>query len=257
VKKLVASLMLAGTFATGSVTLGVGLANAQSTPTTTAVSVSTKSATAGFSAHAPAIAKALGMTTDELNTALSSGKTVASLAKEKGVDLNKIIATWVAEEQAEHPDMTAADVTKRVTDQANGIAPVGGRHGGGAGRDGKNKGGGFGAHAPAIAKALGMTTDELNTALASGKTVAVLAKEKGVDLGKIIATWVAEEQAEHPDMTAADVTKRVTDQANGIAPVGGRHGGGHGGGGHGGGGHGGGRHGQKDGAAEATTTVAK
>jgi hypothetical protein len=233
-KKLVASLMLASAMAAG-----VGVANAQtSTPTTTPTASTAKTTTGGFAAHAPAIANALGMSVADLNTALASGKTVATLAKEKGADLNKIIATWVAEEQAEHPEMAAADVTKRVTDQANGVASTRG------GKGGRNKGGngGFTAHAPAIAKSLGMTTEELNTALASGKTVAALAKEKGVDLNKIIATWVAEEQAEHPEMAAADVTKRVTDQANGVAPVGGGKGG---------------RHGHKHDSTEATTTFAK
>jgi hypothetical protein len=233
-KKLVASLMLASAMAAG-----IGVANAQtSTPTTTPSTNSARTTNGGFAAHAPAIASALGMTVADLNTALASGKTVAALAKEKGVDLNKIIATWVAEEQAEHPTDAAADVTKRVTDQANGVAPTRGDRGG------RNKGGngGFAAHAPAIAKSLGMTTDELNTALASGKTVAALAKEKGADLNKIIATWVAEEQAEHPEMAAADVTKRVTDQANGVAPVGRGKGG---------------RHGHKHDSTEATTTVAK
>jgi hypothetical protein len=236
-KKLVASLMLAS-----AMSAGIGVANAQtSTPTTTPTSSTAKIKTAGFAAHAPAIAKALGMSVTELNTALASGKTVAVLAKEKGVDLNTIIATWVAEEQAEHPEMAAADVTKKVTDQANGVAST--RNG----RGGKDHGttGGFAAHAPAIAKALGMTTDELNTALASGKTVAVLAKEKGVDLNMIIATWVAEEQAEHPEMAAADVTKKVTDQANGVTPIGGN-------------GRGrGGRHGHSDATTQATTTVTK
>lgn len=68
-----------------------------------------------------------------MNTQLAAGKTIAALAKEKGVDINKIIATYVAEEQAEHPDMSAADVTARVTARVNN---GGGRHGhGGKGDD--------------------------------------------------------------------------------------------------------------------------
>ena len=105
-------------------TLGVGAANAQSTTPTTATSATAgkvKSQNGGFTAHAPAIAKALGMTTDELNAARTAGKTIAQLATEKGVNLQTIIATWVAEEQAEHPTMSAADVLKRVTDSANNL----------------------------------------------------------------------------------------------------------------------------------------
>jgi hypothetical protein len=135
-KKLIASLLVAGALSTGA----AGIANAQTT-TTTPVAKAAKTANGGFSAHAPAIAKALGITVDELNTALTSGKTVATLAKEKGVDLNKILATWIAEEQAEHPDMAAADVTKKITDQANGVAAVGGKDGGRVGKGGGGRGG--------------------------------------------------------------------------------------------------------------------
>ena len=87
-----------------------------------------------------------------MNTQLAAGKTIAALAKEKGVDINKIIATYVAEEQAEHPDMSAADVTARVTARVNN-AGKGGRDGRG-GRDGsdgdgtghRGKGGGRHGH---------------------------------------------------------------------------------------------------------------
>ena len=41
-------------------------------------------------AELEAAAKALGMTTDELSTALQSGKTLEQLATEKGVDIQKV-----------------------------------------------------------------------------------------------------------------------------------------------------------------------
>jgi predicted trehalose synthase len=134
-KKLVSTLMLASALAAG-----VGVANAQTSTSTVSTTKTAKATTGGFAAHAPAIANALGMTVADLNTALASGKTVAALAKEKGADLTKIIATWVTEEQAEHPDMAAADVTKRVTDQANGVASTRGSKGD------RNKGGRGGRH---------------------------------------------------------------------------------------------------------------
>jgi hypothetical protein len=119
-RKFVATVALAGS----ALTVGIGAANAQSTSTTTTSTATTtkvKPANGGFGAHAPAIAKALGMTVDELNAARTAGKTIAQLATEKGVNLQSIINAWVAEEQAEHPTMAAADVLKRVTDSANNV----------------------------------------------------------------------------------------------------------------------------------------
>jgi phage tail protein X len=114
-------------------TVGVGAASAQTATTTaassTAATASIRRANGGFATHAPAIAKALAMTTDELSAARNSGKTIAQLATEKGVNLQTIIATWVAEEQAEHPDMSAATVLQRVTDSANNVKPTGGGRG--------------------------------------------------------------------------------------------------------------------------------
>ena len=230
-KKFLISTAMLAAIAAGS----IGVANAQTTATSTTSVASTATANAassttgakvrggnggGFSVHADTIAKALGMTTADLQTALQSGKSIATIAKEKGVDVNKVIAAFVAEEQAEHPELTAAQVTQRVTDRVNGVGPVGGR--GGRGGRGGGGGGGLGNHSATIATALGMTTADLQTALQSGKSIATIAKEKGVDVNKVIAAFVAEEQAEHPDLTAAQVTQRVTDRVNGVAPTGGR-----------------------------------
>ena len=227
-KKFLISTAMLAAIAAGS----IGVANAQTTATSTTSVASTATANAassttgakvrggnggGFSVHADTIAKALGMTTADLQTALQSGKSIATIAKEKGVDVNKVIAAFVAEEQAEHPELTAAQVTQRVTDRVNGVGPVGGR-----GVRGGRGGGGLGNHSATIATALGMTTADLQTALQSGKSIATIAKEKGVDVNKVIAAFVAEEQAEHPDLTAAQVTQRVTDRVNGVAPTGGR-----------------------------------
>ena len=125
-RKTLAASAIAGSLLVG----GATIASAQSTtaPATTGASATrtAKSQNGGFSAHAPAIAKALGLTTVELDAARQAGKTIATLAKEKGVDLQKIIAAYVAEEQAEHPTMAAADVLKRVTDRVNGVAGNGG-----------------------------------------------------------------------------------------------------------------------------------
>src|SRR5665647_1326887 len=54
------------------------------------------------------------------------------------------------------------------------------------------------AHEPmheAVAKALGLTVDDLNAQIAAGKTVPDIAREKGIDM----ATVTAAMQAAHPD----------------------------------------------------------
>src|SRR5439155_11186420 len=59
---------------------------------------------------------------------------------------------------------------------------------------GHGRGPGFG-NLDAAAKALGMTADELRTALQGGKSLADVAKSKGVDPAKVVDALVAELQA--------------------------------------------------------------
>jgi hypothetical protein len=89
-----------------------------------------------------AAAKALGVTADELRTSLQSGKSIADVAKEKGVEVQKVIdamvadlKTHLAEEvsagthtQAE-ADQKLADAQTRITAQVNGQMPAGGPRG--------------------------------------------------------------------------------------------------------------------------------
>jgi len=62
-----------------------------------------------------AAATALGITADELKTELQAGKTIADVATEKGVDVQKVIDAIVAAE--------TANITERVTDMVNGVRP--------------------------------------------------------------------------------------------------------------------------------------
>ncbi len=96
-------------------------------------------------AELEAAAQALGMTTDDLSSALKEGKTLEGLATEKGVDLQ-----------------TVQDAIRAARPLRLGSTEL-----------------------EAAAKALGMTTDELTTALKSGKTLEQLATDKGVDYQKV------------------------------------------------------------------------
>ena len=88
-------------------------------------------------------AQALGMTTDELHTALKGGQTLAQVAGSKGVNVQVVIDALVAsatnhinEEVASgeitqaQADEKLANVTDRVTERVNNPRPEGGRRGG-------------------------------------------------------------------------------------------------------------------------------
>jgi hypothetical protein len=105
-----------------------------------------------------AAAKVLGMTVDELRTALDGGKSLAAVAKDKGVDAAKVVDALVAELKAhldEHvasgknsqaeADQMLADARTRLEAFVNGTAPAGGPgFGGGPGHGGRRGPGGPG-----------------------------------------------------------------------------------------------------------------
>lgn len=95
-------------------------------------------------------AEKLGMTVEELTSALESGKNFHEIAQEQGVDLSGF--------QKNH----------------------GGNHGKHSGKG--NWSFDKGKHLAKFAEKLGMTEDELQAALDSGKTIQEIAEEQGVEL---------------------------------------------------------------------------
>ncbi|MDQ1565338.1 MAG: hypothetical protein QOF96_218, partial [Actinomycetota bacterium] len=96
-----------------------------------------------------AAAKALGMTTDELRTALDGGKTVAGIAKDKGIEVAKVADALVADLKSHldaevkdgeltqaQADELLANCRTRIDDFVNGKVPAGGPGGGPGGRGG-------------------------------------------------------------------------------------------------------------------------
>jgi uncharacterized protein YidB (DUF937 family) len=124
------------------------------------------------------------MTEADLRTALGSGKTIAQVAKDKGIDVQKVIDALVAQAK-QRLRQAEANLPARITDLVNGKAPLGGGH------RGERGGARFGAGLDEAATALGITPAELRTALQSGKTIAQVAKDKGVDVQKVIDALVA------------------------------------------------------------------
>jgi hypothetical protein len=107
-----------------------------------------------------AAAKALGVSESDLVTALRSGKSLAAVAKEKGVDVQKVIDALVAEAKQRladavkdgrltqaQADQRLKDLTARITERVNSTAPA--RPGFGPGGGHGRWGGGPEAPAPA------------------------------------------------------------------------------------------------------------
>ena len=161
------------------------------------------------------LATLLGLTADELAQSLRSGKTLAAIAQEKGVDVQKVIDLLVNTETARLAEklaagkLTQAQYDERVaqladaaTKQVNG--ELAGKGFGLDGRgDGHGKGGLKGLGGADYASLLGMTNEELATAVKSGKTLAAIAQEKSVDVQKLIDLYVTTETA-HLERHLAD-----------------------------------------------------
>jgi hypothetical protein len=145
-------------------------------------------------------AKALGVDEATLQTELNSGKSIADVAKEKNVDVAKVKAAVLADAKTTlDQQVTAGKLTqtqedallKNLDTKVDAVIQntcqdddFGGR-------------GGFGMHmfgfgADSFAKALGMTSADLQTELQSGKSIADIATEKNVDLAKVKASVIAD-----------------------------------------------------------------
>jgi polyhydroxyalkanoate synthesis regulator phasin len=146
-----------------------------------------------FRAGAPlaTIAQALNMPVGDLQAELLAGKSVAEVAAAKGVSLDAIVNAVVAEQkQLLDQAVAAGRLTQAQADTllANLKATLPGqlqvKYVPGFGKFGR-----FDYKLPmmdTIAQALGLTVAELRTELSTGKSVADVAKAKGVDLDKVI-----------------------------------------------------------------------
>lgn len=161
---------------------GSGGASAQSSPTTTPDTTAPASGSNGSSGSAPA-KPAVTARLQEILAPLVEKGTIT---------------------QAQADAVIAAIEAARPADGPHGGF---GRGPGGPGRPGK----GFGLDEAAAA--LGMTTDELRTALAGGQSIADVAKAKGVDLTKVTDALVAAyTKHEQDEVTAGSETQAEADK---------------------------------------------
>ncbi len=153
------------------------------------------------------LAAALGMTIEELQTALQNGQTVEEIAAEKGVDLQAFALAQAKERLAQavtDGKLTQAEADTKLaeiqTAIENGDFP--GMRGFGPGGHGPR-----GERDADLAEALGMTQTELRTAIQNGQTVEEIAAEKGMDL----EAFKAAQQAEHLAQAKERLAQAVTD----------------------------------------------
>lgn len=144
------------------------------------------------------VADALGMTPQEVVTAMQDGKTLADIINENGGDLDSIVDEIIAPRverinqlvengylDEQYVESLTAHARAEVTERMNQTwqqpaARIGGRFGDKA------------DHPMAIiATTLGMTTTELLTELQAGKTVADVADEQNVALDDVVDAVVA------------------------------------------------------------------
>jgi ribosomal protein S20 len=198
------------------------------------------------------VAGAIGITTTQLQTEMSAGKTIAAIAKEHNIDAATVVSTLVTDENSEIDDAVTAgtitsaqaaqmktQTTQRVTDMVNGTKPAHGPGGPGGPRGMRAE------DQQVIATAIGITATQLQTELSAGRTVAAIATDHNVTAATVVNALVSSENSEidksvsSGQITAAQgaqektqTQQRVTDEVNGTRPAGGpwgRHGAPHGG----------------------------
>lgn len=195
-------------------------------------------------------AKALGITEAELKTELESGKSIADVAKAKGVDLADVKKALLADLKAhldeevksgEHTQAEADAKYAEMTSRIDTMLTTAGLPHGPGGHGGKGGHGGHGGPrfaTDAVAKSLKLSATELQTQLKSGKTLADIATAQNVDIADVKAALTADFKAhldeevksgEHTqaeaDAKLAEFKTRLDDMVNGVRPAGGPMGG--------------------------------
>lgn len=164
------------------------------------------------------LAEALGMTAEELQTAIQSGQTLEEIAAEKGVDLQAFALAEAKEHLAQavtDGKLTQEEADAKLAEIQTAIenSEFPGKRGGGFGMHGQR-----GERDGDLAEALGMTQEELRTAIQNGQTVEEVAAEKGFDLDAFQAEKQAERLAEAQERLAQAVEegKLTQEQADQI-----------------------------------------
>jgi len=168
-----------------------------------------------------AAATAIGISEDDLRTALQDGQSIAQVAEANGVDVQTVIDAMVADAT----DRLVADLPDRITELVNreGLPEGGPGHAGPRGGPGGPDGRGPGLDAAATA--IGISVDDLRTALQDGATIAEVAADHQVGVQTVVDGLVAEatthldEAVADGHLTEAEATQRKADLADHITAM--------------------------------------
>ncbi|MCM3631122.1 hypothetical protein M3194_27800 [Paenibacillus glycanilyticus] len=154
--------------------------NTAQVQTDTAKPVEGKHGRGGFGGNliSDSVLTLLKLDRDALNEKLAAGSTLAEIAAEQGVssdDLKAALTAAFEERQANEETRFTANLDNMIN--SDQLAQ---------GREGR-KGRGFGQNLDVVATALSITEDELKTELKAGKTIADIAKEKGISEDSVVS----------------------------------------------------------------------
>lgn len=179
-------------------------------------------------------AKALGMSSGDLRTALQSGQSLATIAQSKGTSLDTVIAAMAASIQQANPTVSADQATKVATAMATHTPPAGappsadsadqvqGASGTTAtgGHHGHHRHHAISAAMDSVAQLLGTTTSDLATSMQSGQSLASLASSKGVSQTDLVNAITTALQGADSNLSADQAKQLATSLATGTPPAG-------------------------------------
>ena len=127
-----------------------------------------------------AVAEKLGMSAEDLKSALKSGSTMADLATAAGVPQDDLVSTIASTLPTQRPDGAPIDTTQMATDIANGVRPQQHGHQDKPVTD-------LGQGVDALSSALGISSDDLLNRLTSGSGISDLLKGNPQVSGQLAA----------------------------------------------------------------------
>ena len=221
------SLALAGGGVAGAVIGVPSLSGAQSEPAETTPANRNRPARADRLATA---AEAIGISTDDLRAALKGGQSIAEVAEANGVEAQTVIDALVAEATTRLEGLLA-ELPDRVAEAVNRTGPPDHE---GPGQGGPGQGGRRGPGLEAAARAIGISVEDLRTAVKGGDTVAEVAAANNVEVQTVIDALIADatthlhqavadgrlSEADAAER-AADLSERITAMVNGTMSPGG------------------------------------
>jgi uncharacterized protein YidB (DUF937 family) len=175
-----------------------------------------------------AAAKALGMNSSDLRTALQSGQSLASIASSNGVSKDQLIASMTTAIQQANPGISPDQAAKVATAIATHTPPAMGvdASGGTQSTGGTAATGGhhhrhhaMSAAMDAAAKMLGTTTSDLASSLSGGQSLTSLASSKGVSQADLVKSISSALQGADSNLSADQAGQLATNLATATPPA--------------------------------------